>query len=118
MSAKQKAIYQKEWEPLYKFSGAVRLLELKSEKEGKEYKGSTLEETKEMMKKLGVELSDRQIEKVLRQAQNTEQIKVYPDFDNKRRLLRPYKTDTIDALLDMGGFVEIIPKEVKLKVEL
>ena len=118
MSAKQKAVYQKEFGPLYQLSGAVRLLQLKSETEGREYKGSTLEETKEMMKKLGVELNDRKIKEVLRQAQNIEQIKVYYDFDKKRRLLRPYKTDTIDVLLKNLGFVEIIPEEVKLKVEL
>ena len=118
MSAKQKAIYQKEFGPLYQLSGAVRLLQLKSEKEGREYEGSTLKETREMMKNLGVELSDRKIKEVLRQAQNMGQIEIYPDLDKKIRLLKPYNTDTIDVLLKNLGFVEIIPKEVKLKVEL
>jgi hypothetical protein len=110
----RKTVYL-EMMPPFRASGAVRLLELKAEREGKEYKGSTIGEVRDVMEKLGEKLSLSQVKKRVEEAHDLGHLKI--TYDDKRRLVTAYH-DTNDPVLKLYGFIEIEPQKVKLKIEI
>ena len=109
-------------QPSMRPAAAVRLLEIKARNEGKEYKGSSLEEIMEATEKLGEKISEGELKKRIEEADAWDFFRYVPDLEGKRRL---YSFDDsirtkeeFDHILQSAGLIEVEPRKVKLKVEL